>query len=225
MMLTACVVKTDSKSTPTHDTEVSQLNEEVALDTFNGICAAGSVDVVLAQGDKYGAAIRANNQEVIDYLVIYVKNNTLNIETKDKSLNKNIFDDFDDVVVYVTTPDINSIDLTGSGDVKICTPFKTSDVVIQLAGAGDIDIEGLFTCNNLSVSIAGTGDVEFDQIKAINVNTSIAGSGSVEYRNMDVENAVSRIAGAGDIKLQGKVKTHSEDIAGSGTIDTSGLLP
>lgn len=207
-----------------HDTEVSELNTETTMNSFNGISAGGSMNVVLNQGDKNSVLVKGSDKDILDKIVIYVNDDNLYIETKKKFLEFVGSINLDDITIYVTTPKIESIELAGSGNITANKPINADNVNVKLAGSGDIDISNAFTCNLLDVEVAGSGNVIFEQVTASKVKTSIAGSGNVSYDNMNVVSAISDIAGSGNITLKGKASKHTQNIVGSGNIDTSGLI-
>ena len=217
ILLSSCVV------IPGHKTEVSELNTEASVKDFSGISVAGAMNVVLNQGEKNCVLIKSNDKEILDKIVIYVKNNTLNIETKKKFLGFYDSINWEDITIYVTTPNIESIELAGSGNITAEKSITADNVNVEIAGSGDINISNAFTCNSLVVEVAGSGNVSFDQLKANRLRTSIAGSGDVSYNNMEVTNASSEIAGSGNIIMKGKASHHSENVLGTGNVDTSGL--
>ena len=221
ILLSSCVVIPGKVSQ--HKTEVRELNTPTTMKDFCGISVAGAMNVVLNQGDKPSVLIKSNDKEILDKIVIYIKDNTLNIETKKKFLGFNGFTNWDDITIYVTAPTIESLELAGSGNITTDEPIDADNVNVEIAGSGDIDISGGFTCNTLDVEVAGSGNVSFDQLKANRLRTSIAGSGNVSYNNMNVINVSSEIAGSGNIIMKGKASHHSENVLGSGNVDISGL--
>ena len=221
ILVSSCVVIPGKLSQ--HKTEVSELNTEASVKDFSGISVAGAMNVVLNQGDKTSVLIKGNDKDIVDKIVIYVKDNTLNIEPKKKFMGFLGSINWDEVTIYVSTPNIESIELAGSGNITTNKPIDAENVDVELAGSGDINISNAFTCNSLDVEVAGSGNVSFDQLKANSLRTSIAGSGDVSYNNMDATNVVSNIAGSGNIILKGKALKHTQDVVGSGNIDTTGL--
>ena len=220
ILLSSCVVIPGKISQ--HKTEVSELNTEASVKDFSGISVAGAMNVVLNQGKK-NCVLKSKDIEILDKIVIYVKNNTLNIESKKKFLGFYDSINWEDITIYVTTPNIESIELAGSGNITAEKSITADNVNVEIAGSGDINISNAFTCNSLVVEVAGSGNVSFDQLKANRLRTSIAGSGDVSYNYIEVTNASSEIAGSGNIIMKGKASHHSENVLGTGNVDTSGL--
>ena len=171
ILLSSCVVIPGKVSQ--HKTEVKGLNTLTSMKDFCGISVAGAMNVVLNQGDEPSVLIKSNDIEILDKIVIYVKDNTLNIETKKKFLDFSSFINWDEISIYVTTPNIESIELAGSGNITTDEPIDADNVNVEIAGSGDIDISSGFTCNTLDVEVAGSGNVSFDQLKANRLRTSM----------------------------------------------------
>ena len=206
-----------------HDTEVSELNTETTMKNFSGISVAGSMNVVLNQGNKTSVLVKGSDKDALDKVVIYVNDGNLYIKTKKKFLGFVGSINLEDITIYVTTPKIESIELAGSGNITTDKPINADNVNVELAGSGDIDILNAFTCNLLDVQIAGSGNATFEKVIANSLKTSIAGSGNVSYNNIDVVSAASDIAGSGNITLKGKASKHTQDIVGSGNVGTTEL--
>lgn len=106
------------------------------------------------------------------------------------------------VKIVLYAPDLEEVNLVGSGDCLIEGLVRQGDFSVSVAGSGDIHLKGL-ECDNLKVGIAGSGDAEI----------GVVAQGSVE----------ASIAGSGDIRLIGSADRASFSVAGSGDIDARGL--
>ena len=218
IIFSSCVVST-------HETQVSVMNQETEMNYFDKVDVAGSMNVVLEQGDKCSVTVKGENEEAFRNLVVYVnKRGTLCIETQ-KALMRVMFSNgMEGITVYVTTPTIKKISMAGSGELTTGSPIRSENLKVSLAGSGDVVFKKLLTCDKLHVDLAGSGNVTVKQLKADKLHTNLAGSGNAEYYNLDVAYAKSNIAGSGNVILQGKVGSHKEGIAGSGSVDLSGLI-
>ena len=113
------------------------------------------------------------------------------------------------------------IEVAGSGNVM--TGLVQADAVKNsIAGSGGIELTSV-VCNAVKNSIAGSGDIELASVVCKEVKNSIAGSGDVRLNNLNVDHVSTSIAGSGDVILRGTVGSHSEEIAGSGRVDVSGI--
>lgn len=221
-LFSSCVIKSNSVE-ENHKTQVASLNKKVFLSSFDKISAEGSVNVIITQSDTSSVFVKGNNTKAFEKLVIYVEDNTLYIGTKNDFLGINQANDIDETSIYITTPNIKSIDFAGSGNLNSRSTISSDELSIQLAGCGEINFNDSVMCNNIKVIVAGTGNILFKRVKANHLTSTIAGTGDIYYENLDVDNAVSEIAGVGNISLSGKARTHTESVAGTGSIDTSGL--
>lgn len=112
----------------------------------------------------------------------------------------NVIQGYVKIVLYA--PDLEGIELIGSGDALVEGLVRPGDFSAVVTGSGDMHLKGL-ECDNLNVSVAGSGDVE------IVVNAR----GMVE----------AGIAGSGDIRLIGSADRAKFSVAGSGDINARGL--
>ena len=215
MTLGSCVM---NGTIANHPTEVSQVNQTTAMSPFDEIDLAGGMNVVLEQGTTYSARVETS-AAAFEHVVIYVANHTLHIgnkRTQTGSLPA------DSVTVYVTTPSLNEIELSGAGNITSTQPLNATNMHIELTGSGNIDIASL-TCTELDVELTGSGNITIGTLHASDVDTSITGSGNVTFKNITALRAESEISGSGFITLSGHVDSHREDISGTGAVNTQGL--
>ncbi len=190
----------------------------------------GDINVVLSVGET---SIKIDADENLhEFIHTDEKDGWLIIENEDNvnlvSKNK--------ITVYISTPTIEKISVTGSGDVKSAAKFNADDkitfsvtgsgnlsipvhapaVEVSIAGSGDVTIAG--ETRNVEVSIAGSGNFDGEELKAEDVEVSIAGSGDAKVF-ADV-NLSAKIMGSGNIyyKGNGAVKTN---VMGSGSVKKS----
>ena len=225
----------DVDKTPT---QVQHINQETAMQQFDEVEIAGAFMVVYEQGTEYSVRVEASEQALKE-MTVYVKDNELRI----RKAVKNPTVSFKDVKVYVTSPDINKIELAGSGMFAASNPINPgNDLDVELAGSGKVLLAAV-DCRNASLEIAGSGNIEIGILKAKEVDTEIAGSGdinlgmmtcqelnaeiagsgNVNCDNINADEVKVEIAGSGDVNLKGMVKNLTKEIAGSGKVNVSGL--
>lgn len=239
MTMTSCVSvnlgNNDKDSTPS---QVQQLNQVTTMQPFDGVDIANAFKVIYDQGTEYSVRIEATEQALKE-MTVYVKDRELRIR---KSVSKPTVE-FKNVKIYVTSPDIQSIELAGSGMFAASNPITASkNLDVDLAGSGKVLLAAV-SCHNSHLDIAGSGDIEFGNLKANEVKAEIAGSGNVSLGvltcknfiadiagsgdvncdNITADNAHADIAGSGSVTLKGTVGSITKDIAGSGKVNVSGL--
>lgn len=220
-------------------TQVHQVNEVTQMQQFDEIDVAGPFNVILEQGQA--ATVRVDGTvDQLAGMTIYVKDGGLVIDMKEDMVDASKF--FKGMRVFVSAPMVGSIEIAGSGSVTAPKALAVGDMRLEVAGSGAITLEEL-TCKDLGIEIAGSGDIILGNVQADGLKNTIAGSGSIELASLICKNVKNEIAGSGDITLvcqsvdhvstsiagsgdvilRGTVGTHTEDIAGSGKVDVSGL--
>ena len=240
MMMTSCMSVNigdwgDVDKTPT---QVPEINKVTAMQPFDKVDMTNAFKVIYEQGDTHSVRIEASD-EAFKEMTVYVKDGDLRIR---KAVKKSTVD-FSKVKIYVTSPDIKGIEIAGSGLFAASNRINTSgDLDMEIAGSGNIMLADV-TCKDATMEIAGSGDIEIGNLAAKEAkaeiagsgdislatftcskfNIEIAGSGDVICNNITADDVHTEIAGSGDVTLKGMVKHHTEDIAGSGKVNVSGL--
>jgi hypothetical protein len=190
------------------------IKEDRQVAAFHQLKVEGSMNVFLDQGPAKAAVIEAEDniaplvelQDEGGRLVVRFKR-SYSISTH-KSIN-----------VYLTTPQVDDVSLSGSGDVKLTDKFNAaSNVRFSLSGSGNL--KGAINAPAVKASISGSGDMDLKG-ETKDVNISIAGSGDFEGDELLAENADVSIAGSGDADVYASVKLRAK-IAGSGNVNYKG---
>ncbi|OFX68102.1 MAG: hypothetical protein A2X12_09755 [Bacteroidetes bacterium GWE2_29_8] len=211
------------------------------VSSFNKIYSLGFAKIFLTKGDEFSVHA-ISDKESLSKLDVSVSDNTLNI--------KNIDDDDaflvklfsskkrnnQEVRIYVTLKNIESIVLKGSGDLYGTNAIKEDNLEIKVIGSGDVKINNLEVGNNLSIGVIGSGDVNVNNLegnilsidivgsgdvfvagKAKTNTSSIAGSGDIKAYNLIAENTLLSISGSGDAEI-GTTQEIQGRISGSGDV-------
>ncbi|RYE22721.1 MAG: DUF2807 domain-containing protein [Sphingobacteriaceae bacterium] len=188
------------------------------LSGFHAIASSGSFDVVMSQGNTESVRVKAD-AEVINEVVTEVKNGTLMIHSKNNHnwgmshlwINKPI-------IIYVVAKDLNSIGLTGSGDLRIDNQFNTNTLQLRLSGSGDF--KGAINVKTLEASISGSGDFSISG-KADETTVSISGSGDYRGGDLITKSTAIRVSGSGDANIYASENVEAS-VSGSGDVHYSG---
>lgn len=118
------------------------------------------------------------------------------------------------LVYRITAPDLRSVAIAGSGDIRLESPIAADRFDVSIAGSGDV--EGDVTADEVSVEIRGSGSVSLAGT-ATSGRFEIYGSGDIDVGNLAVEDARAVIRGSGSVTLEVS-RTLDVDIAGSGDV-------
>lgn len=217
----------------TANAEMKEKNIEVR--EFEKIELYGATKVVYTQGDKCSVTVKGE-EEHIDKIEAYSNGQTLSIrQIGDVTISRNIgFFDFlrgiktgfreytDAFVVYVTSPDIISVMLTGSGDFESRNHIDTDNMEILLVGSGDIDFDDII-CDNITAELRGSGDIDIKKLETIKAEYTVKGSGDIDVRQQNVRDTRMYLVGSGDIKVNCKNCDNIDaTVTGSGDITING---
>lgn len=219
------------------------VTENRHLKDFEEIRISGSPTVYYEQADSFSVKVKGQKEQV-ENIVTEMDGKTLVIRNKGKLWLFNVqFASDDGLAVYITSPDLTSISLNGSGDFISQQHIDTDNMDILLRGSGDIQINDLI-CDRCHVDLVGSGDLEVSRLEAWKVSASLVGSGDLNLGLMKVDDTTlslrgsgdidadfregcgtvdCELRGSGDITLKGKVRRLSQHTTGSGNVDIDKL--
>ena len=161
------------------------------IGAFSGVDLRSDADVVISQGDRPEVKVEAQ-QNILDVLKTAVHGETLRIEYD----HVNVVD-HEPVKVYLTTPTLSEVSLSGTGSV-------TSDVS--------------WRADAFRADISGSGDVGLRVTGAKDLRAEISGSGNLDLQTLGVNDLHMGISGSGGVRLAGEAASVKLDISGSGHV-------
>lgn len=205
-----------------------RLEKTVQVTQFDKVSLTAGFVVKYTQGLNHECTIFASPKDM-EHVKAEVKNNQLYLSViidkkKMKKMKYSTSILSEDVIVYVTSPELVKASCVGSGEFIATTDIKSEDVKFDISGTGEIKLKKV-TADNMTLTIAGAGDIKIDNVDAVCQKTvlSVAGAGEISASFTDCDELKCSIAGAGEIELKGKVANYSESIAGAGKIKKDGL--
>jgi hypothetical protein len=201
--------------------------EERTEDAFAGVESRSNLSTYVGIGPQ---SIKVEAEEnLLPYIETYVENGVLKIDTKDGfwlKTNRSI-------KVYITSPRLNMIKVSGTGDVEGTTKITDSSkidleitgnanmkldvdapvVISELSGNGDIDLKGV--TRDFTGKSTGNGHVRAMDLQTENSKIEIYGNGTAEVFasvKLDVT-----IGGNGSVRYKGNAQP-STHITGNGSI-------
>lgn len=158
---------------------------------FSKIENSGEFIVDVTLGPVTRVTVEADDN-LLSYIETYIQGNTLVIESQ----NNHCVKSREPIHVYVITPELTELKMTGSGLIY-CDSLTTEDISIVLTGSGDIDMAGINT-NLVEAVIEGSGEINLSG-NSVNTNFIIEGSGNIKSLNLEQDKCIASILGSGNI--------------------------
>jgi len=198
---------------------------------FTSLSSKGSMNVQISYGNSNSVQIEAD-ENLLPYIETTVENGRLIIQSKKKVNLKSK----SKMTVYVSMTKINSLQLSGSGNIDGEGAFTNSgktdigisgsgniklkfgsfgNLDLALSGSGNMDLKGDAT-NNITAAVSGSGNIECSDISSNDVDAKISGSGNIKvYANKSID---AKISGSGNVFYRGSASNISSKVAGSGKV-------
>lgn len=216
--LMSCVSSTDFK-------KAEYAEETRPIKGFNQIQVNGSPKVVYTQGRNYEVKVKVLDKDALGVVKTELDGERLVVSLKNYRSMMFNFDKGDRFVVYVTSPDLIGVEVSGSGDFKSTKTIDTDNISLAVRGSGDISIEGLLICDHAKMAVTGSGDLEVKNLEAMTNDITLIGSGDLSVRQRRVGNTRVQLTGSGDIEVDcEKCGTVESNLTGSGDISISGTV-
>lgn len=190
-------------------------NENRNVSGFKGISLSGSYDYFITQGATEGVRIEAP-AKLLPYIVTEVKNGILQVYTKNHT-DWNIFRS-EKIAIYINAKEINSVQLSGSGDVFFKEGINATNLRVTLSGSGDI--RGRVNVTDIDCNLTGSGDIQLSG-RAENAKVKVVGSGDFSGKGMQTTNTYAEVVGSGDADVSATESLNAR-VSGSGDISYSG---
>ncbi len=190
-----------------------QIKKETrTVSDFTSLASHGSMDVQISYGDSKSVVVEAD-ENLLPYIETSVEDGKLSIKPK-KNVN---LQSKSKMIVHVSMTKINSLQLSGSGDINGEGAFTNdSKTDISLSGSGNIKL-GFESFKDLELSIAGSGNIDLKSNKTNNITASISGSGNIDCSSISSNDVDAKISGSGNVKVYANNSIDAK-ISGSGNV-------
>lgn len=190
------------------------ITKKYTFTDFSSVELASSAKVEIIADDTTEVSLK-EYQNLVDYWDLSVINKSLKIKTIPYTSFTRTSAEF----TVKKSNGLNSVVLSGSGNIKISDGFPGLQKV-TLSGSGKIDCEDSTHYNALQARISGSGNISFAG-SANNLKAEIPGSGNLYFEDFSAKNADCSISGSGSIFVTVS-DTLNANISGSGNIIYSG---
>ncbi len=190
-----------------------QIKKETrTVSDFTSLASQGSMDVQISYGDSKSVVVEAD-ENLLPYIETSVENGKLSIKPK-KNVN---LKSSSKMIVYVSMTKINSLQLSGSGNINGDGAFTNdSKTNIALSGSGNIKL-GFDSFKDLELAISGSGNIDLKSSKTNTITASVSGSGNIDCSNINSNDVNAKISGSGNVKVYANNSIDAK-ISGSGNV-------
>jgi hypothetical protein len=190
--------------------------DERQVSGFSGITIAGRYNVYITMGNTESLRLEGD-ADAIDEIETKVESGVLKIRNK-KQMNTRSWNNTGKVNIYIQAKSLNSIVLSGSGNVEVDGKLKSANLNNTISGSGSIELN--IDVENYNAVISGSGEISAKG-NAKNARITIAGSGDFDGQNFKTSNANVKVSGSGDISIIAD-KQLDAVVSGSGDIRYTG---
>jgi hypothetical protein len=207
--------------------------EKRSVSSFSKISLRVTGKLYLKQCSPQSVEITAKSS-TLEKIETEVKDGKLIIKFEDSNFFWRGFDD-NEIIINITIPEIERLEVSGSGDILADGAIKTWELGLAISGSGDIKIAKLAAtevessisgsgniilaegggAKSLSIAISGSGDIDTKGFEAKSVTVKVSGSGDSSVyatESLDV-----RVSGSGDVYYAGSPEINSS-VSGSGSV-------
>jgi hypothetical protein len=170
-------------------------------------------DVYISQGPVTKLTVEAE-EDILGLIETIVKNDELKIRCNQNRLRTKL-----PIKIRITTPEIEGLYLSGSGNITTETPVKTHEIELKLSGSGNINVKEL-TCHEVDAAISGSGNIDVAG-SADELSIAISGSGNCNTADLKTGETDVKISGSGDCRVN-VTKELTVGISGSGSVYYAG---
>jgi hypothetical protein len=210
--------------------EGDTITQNLLLDDFVKIHLTTAANVTISQGAIQEVKVTGNSN-IIAKLKTSISNDIWTIDFEEGCYRNSGLD------IEITVPNIESVRLSGSGNVTINNFSNQSALENILSGSGDVTINAFEGITILNATLNGSGSIQANNNITTLVVLNLDISGSSEYRgfaissiDVIVESSGSgnceitafsdlnvKISGSGNVSYKG-TPTITQDISGSGDL-------
>ena len=171
--------------------------EERPIRSFRGVATGGPLTVKITMGNKESLRLEGD-QEAIANLTTEVNAGVLTIKPKTKWNDWSRRYNRVQVTVYITAKKINSLTMSGSGNIEVENTINSPELVATLSGSGGITATA--NVKTFTGTISGSGSIKLSG-KADDSNLTLSGSGGFKGKDFAVNDLSAQISGSANVYI------------------------
>ncbi|MDP2334878.1 MAG: head GIN domain-containing protein [Bacteroidota bacterium] len=189
------------------------------VDPFTEISLRIGAKVYLEQGEKQNLEIVAK-PSTLEEIITEVKDGKLIIRFPNKNFFWSTFQP-GDITIHITTPEINGLAVSGSGDIIAENQINTKVMDMAVSGSGNIKLSDL-SADQVKTAISGSGNIVLAGTKAAqDLSVNISGSGNFKGLDFSADDVAIKVSGSGNVVVQANNNLYVR-LAGSGNVTYKG---
>jgi hypothetical protein len=187
------------------------IKEERNVSNFTEIEVSGAYNIILKQ-DSITSLIVETDSNLVDLVITRNEGSKLIIEN-DESLCPS-----KETNIYISTPDIDAINISGASDIKSAGHIYTDGMNIVMSGASEIGLD--LTTKNLMVECSGAAKLDIKG-EAENVTAEISGAADINAYELITKTFALTESGSGSANINVADKLEVE-ISGAANVNYKG---
>jgi hypothetical protein len=199
----------------------AQTKEEKKFASFNRIQLRSGSKVYLRQGSTQKVEIEGDREDIED-LDPRVEGGKFIIGRDGWNNNWGFSNREERVTFYITIPNIEGLNVSGSGELIGETKMTTRDLDLSVSGSGSLLLEA-DASGDLAANVSGSGHIEFKG-KCRDFDSHVSGSGKIKLDVEIAERAAFGLSGSGKVLARGSAKEVKATISGSGEVLAADLV-
>ena len=194
---------------------------------FKAIEVNGAIDVYFKQDSSISVKVETD-ENLQEYVEVYVENNTVVVEPKDGSNLK----PSKSIKVYISGPAVESLQASGASSIVTENQITIGELTVSLSGASDaevnikspkvnVDLSGASTAiisgetKDLKVECSGASKAKCFDLLAENVKADLSGASDAQvFASVKID---AKVSGASDLKYKGNAAI-TQDVSGAGSV-------
>jgi len=181
------------------------IEETRPLDAFSRVDSSGSIDVKIDKGETSQAIVTADDN-LMPMLETVVMGDTLKVRMNGSYVTSSA------LLVRVTTPTLEAVDVSGSGNLKALT-VDTETFTVDISGSGSVVTSG--QAQSLAATLSGSGRLDASALPVKSARLAVSGSGSAKVQASDELDA--SVSGSGSVRYGGSPEV-TKSVSGSGRV-------
>lgn len=213
LLIASCIINFGGGSIVGYCTEDGIDYTEVReVGPFNAISSHLPCTIYFSQADKQEVRVETT-EELAPKVQTIVEDGTLKLKMAEGNYPKLI------LRVFISVPDIESITIHGSGDLRHEGTLTVSNgLSIKVLGSGDIRM-GDIVCKAFEGHTSGSGSLGFASIDCADFSASVKGSGNLRSGDVHCDGFGVSTSGSGDIDISNLIASASGSVRVSGSGD------